>query len=484
MNPTGLNPRSLVWVATETVGNALLLVGTMLLMARWVGASEFGIAALLVGTVQLANLFVEGFFHDALIQNRSVDEDMFGRALWAVLAVAIALLGLSALFLAFAPPDYARPASLLFGAALSLPFSGALGIMNARLRREFQHQEVARASIAGRITGALLGLGTAFVGGGAWALIVQYTTSVAANTIVLHARAGRPNLHSHNLRALWPLVRFAFPYACMHALSAIRLQGFTLIVTALMGLSAAGYLNLAFRLTTTPQVILTVALMNFSFPALSKNQADPQEMGRALLLVTKLVSTATLPLFAGLALCADVLVPLVLGPGWGPVTPLVQVLCVGAIVGFIRLPGSFVLRALGHVRWSFYNAGVQLILTIGGLLLFRPMGTVDALLFWVLPVLIPLAVTTSVVHRILPIGHWAQLRGVVPPLVATLAMTGAVLLFRNLFHPQSPFLDLVSRAALGGVVFTAVLLLTDRDSRKAVVRHLPWPRRSPEASKL
>ena len=87
-----LDRPSMFWAVTETGGTAALSIVTMLIMARIMGASEFGIAALIIGCIQLLNLFVADLFHDALIQNRRLDEDAFDKAFSLVQLIALALL--------------------------------------------------------------------------------------------------------------------------------------------------------------------------------------------------------------------------------------------------------------------------------------------------------------------------------------------------------------------------------------------------------
>nr|WP_274607260.1 oligosaccharide flippase family protein [Paracraurococcus ruber] len=463
-----MNRRSVAWITAETMVNTLLMLGTMLLMARLVGPSEFARAALLIGLVQLVNLYVEGFFHDALIQHREAGEDAFASAFWVVQWAGLLGLMVAAGGCALAGPGWARDAALLLAAAASLPFSGATGIMNARLRREFRHDRVAQSTILSRLLAASAGIGVAAAGAGAWGLVTQFTVAAAANAALLAWRSGWRPRRTLSVAALRPLVRFALPNAAMHTLSGARLQGFTMLVAGLLGLTAAGYVNMAFRLVTTPQVILNLQLMNLGFPVLARQQADRVALTEAYRLVTKMVTTAALPIFAGLALVAGDVVPLVLGPGWMPSVPLLQILALGAALGFLRLAGSFLLRALGHVRFSFHNAVIQLVLTLGGLLLLRPSDPAQAVVLWVLPAMVTAAATLPIVRRVAGIDLTTQLRAVLPSLTATLAMAMAVLSL-----PQLPVAaDLVCKALVGATTFATALLLLDRDARDVARRFL------------
>lgn len=472
LHDEALNPRSMMWVVAETAGNAALLLGVMLLMARLAGAREFALAALMIGVVQLLNLFVEGFFHDALIQDPNVTDGTFYEALRVVLCIAavIVLLLLGAALVV--QGEHSRAVWLLLGAGVSLPFSGALGIMNARSRRYFRHRDVARASLAGRIVGALAGISVAALGFGAWALVTQFCVGVVANTLLLYLRSDWRPQRQEQPGSVGKLIRFALPNAAMHTVAAVRIQGFAMAVTALLGLTVAGYVNVAFRLTTTPQMILGVALMNFSFPALVRSHADKIQLKRTLHSITRIVTTVALPLFGGLAITATELVPLTLGPGWTDVVALVQLLSIAALLSFIRLPGSFLLRSLGHVRFSFINATVQAVITLGGLALFRPADATTAVLLWIAPQLIPFILTALVVRRFSGISVADQLSGTLPAAMACLLMIAAVIACSSLHPEGSEFWTFLIKFIVGSSAYAVALAAFDHDLRSRITQYL------------
>jgi O-antigen/teichoic acid export membrane protein len=457
------------WAVTETGGTAALSIVTMLIMARIMGASEFGIAALIIGCIQLLNLFVEGLFHDALIQNRRLDDDAFDKAFSLVQLIASVLL-LTAIgaIPALGGSEWERTSWLVLGAALSLPFSGALGIANARLRREFQFRDVARASVLGKLLGSACGVVLALSGFGAWSLIGQYTASVMLQALILYWNSSwRPCLRL-SFGSLEPLCRFALPYALMHSLVAVRLQGFMILVAMSMGVTIAGYVNVSFRLTTTPQILLTTALMNFGFPLLSKHQASKADLHAAFHLITRIITLTTTPAFVGLALSADDLVPLMLGPEWETSIPLVQILSLGVAISFIRLSSSFLLRAQGFVKFSFYNSAFQLIVTLGGMVLLWPREPVMAAMLWVCPVFVQLPATIWIVRRVTGMSVRQQLEGSHAAIVATSAMAAVLMAVMVDAASSDHLIRLGVKLIVGVSVFGLLVIARDAAVRKSL----------------
>ncbi len=471
--PAALGKKSVLWAATETGGTTALTLVAMLLMARMMGPDEFGTAALVIGGVQFLNLFVEGLFHDGLIQNPDTDDDKFEAAFSLVLIIAGAIVAV-ALIVALSAyrTNWDGIAWLFFATTLSLPFTGVLGIGNARMRRDMVFKEVAHASLTGRLVGSVLGLALAALGLGARSLVGQYLCIAILQSWMLYRQFDwRPRLRG-SFGTLWPICRFALPYAAMHSLVALRLQGFLMMVAGFMGLTAAGFINVAFRLTTTPQVVLTTAFTNLGLPLLARHQTPGPEQERAYLQVTQLVMATTIPAFVGLALTAQDLVPILLGAAWIPVVPMVQIVALGAAVSFLRFPASSMLRALGYVRYSFASSCFQLVFTLAGLLLLHHEDMMGAVLLWVLPTLVQLPATLFVVHRVGKIRLRVVCGSLLPSLVASAAMAVVVTAVAQAMQTQPSLYRLVAEVMSGAMTAIVVLLLADSRSRTLVLVRL------------
>jgi O-antigen/teichoic acid export membrane protein/orotate phosphoribosyltransferase len=468
MSEHNLNRSHVTWVMTDTVVTSGLSIGTLLIVARIVSPDDFGKAAIVLGVTQLANLFVEGLFHDALIQRRDITARIAGAALAFVLTLATALFLLSAGFLAVFPKMLgAEQDWLVVGALFSLLFSGPIGVANALMRRKFDFATVARASVIGKLLGCTVGVAIAVTGGGAFSLIWQYTAgAIFQCALIVPSAFGQLKL---NLRfaTLGSLLRFAMPYALMHSLVAARLQCFMLVVATLLGLRTAGFVNVAFRFTTTAQLILTSTFSNLTFPLLAAQQdALHPDLAAAFQTSTKLITICAMPAFVGLSLVAADFIPVAMGPGWEATIPLVAVLSAGAAISFLRLSSSFLLRALGYVRFSFWNATLHLVVILGGILLLQPKTALDMVFCWTIPTVIQLLITWAVVAHVARIGWKCQIAPAIPAIVATAVMAAVVLVLSDIVADHAAPIRLAVKTLAGGVTYGLCLLIIDQDIRR------------------
>ncbi|MGD0107132.1 MAG: oligosaccharide flippase family protein [Rhodopila sp.] len=466
-----LTKRSLLWVAADTGGTTVITFVTMILLARMMTPEQYGTGALVIGTVQFLNLFVGGFFHDALIQNPNTDDEIFETAISMVLVIAIGVCASCGLGAAIAAHYMLWPAAtgwLFVVTSFALPFSGVVGIGSARMRRDLIFRNVAQASLVGRLFGCVAGLVLAILGFGAWSLVAQFASDIVVQTVWLFGRSGWRPRPSRRFGILWPVCRFALPYAVMHSVVAARIQGFLMMVAGFLSLGAAGYVNVAFRLTNTPQLLLATASTNLGLPLLARDQNSGPALERSFLLVSQMVLSVTIPAFVGLALAANDLVPILLGAEWISVIPLVQILAVGTAVTFMRFPASSALRALGYVRYSFASSVFQLVFTLLGIFVLRPQDLQTIVWLWVLPTFVQLPVTLFVVARVSAIRWRVIASSFLKVLIATATMSVVVLAVADAMQDQAMFARLLGEIASGAITAGTILLLSDGRSRSAI----------------
>jgi O-antigen/teichoic acid export membrane protein len=466
-------PRSLVWVALDTGGVALFLLVAMLIMARLIGPEALGIAAIATGSIQVANLYAEGLLHDALIQHRETGEEHFRQAFWLCLWVGCALVvGFAGLAFALAHTSFAIVGWAMAATAFSLPFSAVLGVGNARQRRQLNFRPVAIPSVCSKLVASIISILLAVGGAGLWALVFQAVASVVIQLAIQTAMTRWIPSFTLDRSALRPLWKFALPYDFMHSLVGVRVQAFTTLAAATMGLSAAGYLSAAFRMTLTPQLILTATITNTALPMLSPHQDSPTDRLAAFTLVTRLISILMVPTFVGIAVCARPIIHVMLGPTWNPSIIPMQVSAITAAIYMLRMSSSVLLRSIGQVRFALYNAIAALIITIGGMLLLDPQTPAAASLFWLAPAVPLLPVTLVVVRWRTGITVRQQLQAFAPALLSAGVMVAAVLGVQHGAEHLPPLALLLVSVGTGITAYGLTIWTIDPTIRSAAANAL------------
>jgi teichuronic acid exporter len=477
--------RSFLWIAADSGGAAVISLLSMTVIARAVGPAEFGVAALVVGFVQFMNLFVEGFFHDALIQRRDVAPVHFDSAFWCAVGmglfgVAICWLSGAALAGLFVQP---RLPFLLGVAAISLLFTGPVGVANARLRRAMLFREAGLRSLVGRVVGATTGIALALLGAGIWSLILQPLAAAAVTASLLYGPGGwRPGRRLVP-KCLRELARYAMLQGVLQVLWAARWQGFLSLIGLYAGVAAVGHVSLAFRVVGTLQSLLSTSLQQFGLPLFARRQDERETLAKGCGEATEIIAVATFPLFIGLCLTAPDFVPLLLGPQWlDSVMPL-QILAIAAACHFSRFASVIVINALGRLCYPLGNAGLCLVATLAALIVVRPHDVAVATLFWAAPVAIVAALSLAWLYHELAMTIGEQLRPLGVPLAATAVMILGVMLLRDslLLH-AGPALRLAGTVPCGAMLYGGALLAFDPSwhGRIMALSHGRLPQKRPD----
>jgi O-antigen/teichoic acid export membrane protein len=357
--------------------------------------------------------------------------------------------------------SWSRVGWLFVAASLALPFGGMLGVVSARMRRDLLFSEIAQSSLVGRLTGCTIGLGMAHGGFGAVSLVAQAVSDIALQSVMLMARSRWRPKPSLNVAELVTLCRFALPNAIVHSIAAARLQGYLLMITGFASLTATGFVNVAFRITYTPQIILATNFTNFALPILARYQSASPKMEEAFRLVTRLVLSVTVPIFIGLALVADDVVPLLLGREWISIVQPVQIMAVGVAIIFLRFPASLVLKALGNVRLSLLSNLFQTTVVLLGMAVLQPQDLSAVVALWVLPSIVQLPVALIVAKCVSRLSWRAIAIDFLPIFVSILAMTITVTALAGIADTKPSPVRLASRIAFGAGAYAVTLLLTD-----------------------
>jgi len=170
----------------------------------------------------------------------------------------------------------------------------------------------------------VVGVGLAFLGAGVWSLVGASISSTAAQAVWQYAIVRHP---------LLPVLRWE-PYRDVCGYGA-RLSGAYLLdyiggnldtftVSRVASTATLGQYTRAYYLVFQPlSNYVAQALTNVLFPPLSRIQEDLARLRRAYLSVISLGNLMLFPVCAGIAVAAQELVLVILGPQWQPAIGLV-----------------------------------------------------------------------------------------------------------------------------------------------------------------
>lgn len=366
-------PDARFWAYLDKWGQqAGQLVGA-LAIARLAGPEAFGTATLAL----LYLLFMQGLLLDgvseAVVRQRRLSRHTLATGFWATAGLGVAGIAITALVAPALAGAADLPAllPLLLLAALSLPATGPGAMLDGLARRHRRFRRLALRSLLVTPLAWGTALWLAWRGEGALAVVAAQVLlrwlDLAA--LCLLFRLPRPRLHRGEAAAL---ARAAADGTGMKLTGFVLLQSERLLVGAMAGPVALGLYGLGRRLVDNAVFALGGVASGLAFRDLA--HAHPHEARGLLARDLRQLLLVAAPLFIGLALLAEPLVRLALGPAWQELAGFLPLLALAGLLTSISWLLIAALRALGGGGTAVRTNGVLTVLKLSAIITALPHG--------------------------------------------------------------------------------------------------------------
>ncbi len=421
--------RSVFWMVWSRGGVQILsFVGT-LMVARLLSPRDYGLMALAGIWIGSIELLAEMGLGAAVVQFRDLDDRELNACFWVTMGVASLAYGALSMAAPAIAAWFAAPAltEVLRVAGLTLPLVAIRVVPDGLLRKRLALDKISQAEIVAGVITIPVTVGLAWAGAGVWALVAGALSLPLVQTVVTFCFAHwRPGLQVTGPR-IREILRYSVATLGARVSWAVFQQTDALVLGKVAGEAVLGLYSMAMRLATLPVSKVSVVANQLAMPIMAELQADRDAMRASFLRGLRLVACLTVPLCVGAALVAGDLIPVVLTEKWLPAVPVLQVLCIYALIRSVDALFPPVLFARYRVTYLFWwTVALLLVMPVGFWAGAAWSGALGAALAWV--VVYPLAMVPMARQALRELelgwkGMWEQVRAVVD---AALLMTVAV----------------------------------------------------------
>ncbi len=365
----GVRSSSIARPATE-----VLLLASMVFLARIIPPAEFGRYAVALIAQELAYVITAEGVGSALVQRKIVAREHLqsGMALGLLTGVVLAGLMLIAATLVIDPIFGARTALFVRLISPLCVIASAGTVSMALLRRRMAFRRLSEVEVVSTLVRVIACVGLAFAGLSGEALILGMLAGTLAMTLIMWVSAPppMPRLHIQPAREL-------LDYGFSASMAAASWVGFRnsdyAIVGARLGAVPAGLYFRAYTLAVDYQKKVSMVMGQVGFPLLARTRGET-EMSDMRRQMVRLLTISLFPLLALLAIGAPVLVPFLFGPKWAGAVVPTQILAVGGASTLVIDAAGTVLMATGRTRallgyglshWIVYGCSVFLVVQFG-----------------------------------------------------------------------------------------------------------------------
>ncbi len=340
------------WVFSLRIVQQLFGLARLIILARILAPHDFGLMGIALLTMATIETFSQTGFQQALIQKKE-DIKSYLDAAWTVLIlrgfILFIILYLIAPYAAtfFNAPE-AIPIIQVIGLSFLLQAFTNIGVIYFQKELEFNKQFVYQ--FVGTLTDFIVAVSAVLILKNVWALVFGLLAGNVARFIMsyfIHPYRPHLSLDLGKAKELWGFGKWVFGSSI---LAFLLTQGDDIFVGKLLGVTALGFYQLAYRISNMPATEITHVISQVTFPAYSKLQDNIPKLREAYLKVLQVTTFLSFPIAGLIFILAPDFTKIFLGEKWIPMVPVMQVLVFAGLLRSIQATTGPIFHAIGKPK--------------------------------------------------------------------------------------------------------------------------------------
>ncbi|WP_423215461.1 lipopolysaccharide biosynthesis protein [Streptococcus equinus] len=467
--------RNFIWRFAERTGAQLVTFVVSIILARLLEPQMYGTIALVTVFTTILQVFVDSGLGTALIQKKDADDLDFSSVFYFNLVSCIILYMLMFSLAPTLAKFYNNKDLILIIRVISLTIviSGVKGIQQAYVSRNMLFKRFFFSTIGGTLASAFLGIFTAYLGFGVWALVIQQLSNTTVDTLILWITVKwRPKKMFSWVR-LKTLLSFGWKLLCSSLLETIYNNIRGLIIGKMYSASNLAFYNQGEKFPQMIVMNINASIDSVLLPTMSSVQDNRERVKKMTRRAIKVSTYIMAPLMMGLAFCANTIVELVLTDKWLFCVPFLQIFCITYMFYPIHTANLNAIKSLGRgdlfLRLEILKKIVGLAFLLSTMW-FGVMAMAYSLLF--------VSVISQIINswpnkKLLNYGYLEQLKDIIPGILLAIGM-GICVYFIS-FLNLSNILILALQIIVGAIIyigFSAMLHIESFEYLLDMVRQL------------
>ena len=465
--------RGVAWSAVRNWGSRLITLVVWIVLARLLSQTAFGLIAAATAYVAFINVFVEQGVVSAIIQRDELEDGHLDTAFWVNLGTGVVLAGASVAAAPLVARFFDEPqlGPVIQWMAPALVLAALAGMPQALFERELDYRLLAIREFVAVLVGGVVGIGMAVQGFGVWSLVGWQLGERTASVVVLWAAtAWRPGWQVTR-RHFHDLFSFGINVVGTNLLDYLNNRSDDLIILYVLGPTALGFYEIAYRLFTNGTQIVTQSVASVAFSTFSRLQDEPDRMRQGFYTATRVVSVIAFPIFLGAAALAPEFVEVLFGAKWLPLSADVfQVLAFIGVLHAIFYFNAAIMLAAGQPSWRLAVNAINAVVNVAAFVLVVRWGIVAVAAAYVVRGYLLAPLPLVLVRRLIGMEWGAYLRSFGAPALSTAIMAAGVLALRTaLIDAATPLVVLLACVPAGALMYGGTLWLLAPDRVQQVI---------------
>lgn len=347
---------SIAWHFLEILLSKGVHIITTLLLAWFLVPEDYALVAILTLFIALSNVLVDAGFSQALIREKNVTDRQLTTSFTVSLAIALFVYGVFYVCAPLIAHFYEEPKliNLLRVVSLTLFFNAFILVPKVLLQRDLAFKNQLQVMLPATILAALISLIAARAGLGVWSLILQIVLQAFIVCLLFYFKKPwkiRIGFDKSVFLKLWSFSRFII----INELASIPLKNIYLItLPKFFASQLVGLYFFASKVQEMLTYLLTEAIQNVTYPALSKIRDNPTQLLAGYRKVMTSTTFIMFPAMLFLAAVAPLVFELVLPEKWHDAAQYIQIMAISGIFYPLAAINLSILKVVGAGKLLFY----------------------------------------------------------------------------------------------------------------------------------
>lgn len=356
----------MIWNAVERFGTAFFLFICNIVLARLLSPDDFGCIGMLLVFISISDAIVDGGFGSALIQKESPTQTDYSTIFYWNIVLSVFLYILLFLAAPLISSYYKLPllCDILRVQGIVLVINAFSLVQRSILKKQIAFRKNAKINLVAVGIATSIAIVSAYIGWGVWSLVVKSLLTAIILCVGYWFNSQWYPIRIFSWKAFASLFKFGGFIFLDTIINTIYINLVSLIIGKRFSASALGYYTQALKLEDIPRSIMSSAVNNVSFSALSSLQNDPARLLRASKMGFKSLMFIHAPLMMLMIVIAKPIFTLLFTEKWNHSVPFFQALCVMGLVFTAYEYNQNILLSAGKANLHFALRVVQCVIGI------------------------------------------------------------------------------------------------------------------------
>lgn len=451
---------SVKWSSIDRLAVQAIQFILSMVIARQLLPSDYGVVAMLSIFINIAQVFIDSGFSQALIQKQNRTQKDYSTVFYFNIVVGVALYGVFVLCAPWIADFYNAPLLKVIIAVVGINFvvNSFSTVQRALISINLEFKKQAKISLMSVLVSGSVALWMAYHNYGPWTLVLQFLINNICNTILLWVTSKWHPIMTFSMQSFNEMFAFGSKLLASNILHKIYCDLYNVIIGKVFAPSDLGYFNRAYTLSTTPSNIFTSTIARAVYPIECKMQDKPDELASKFLSILSITSVLVFPILLGISAVAQPMIKILLTDKWLPCVPYIQIMCFAYMFDPIMGISADLLSVKRRGDYVLITEILKKICAFSVLFATIFFGIKVMCIGLVLYAFCDMAIVFVYIHKLLPqITAKILFKTFFPILMSALIMWGGVFLFcESNLHA---WFRLIVGILMGGVIYIAVGML-------------------------